>query len=233
MAAFRYPLKSRVKLAAGLAQIGEFSFILIALGGSLGLLSDEGRNLILAGALVSIAINPFLFKTLRRWADSRAPDEVSETDALAHLKKEEQKTLRNLVILIGAGKVGRHFIKQLDDEHVDLVIIDQIRERVEELRAQGLHAIAGDATNTETLDEALIQKAFAVVIAVPDPFEARRVVEVVQTYKPGTKIIVRSHNDDETAFFESQNVDFTVTGHVEVARRMVQALDDMNVPKHT
>jgi CPA2 family monovalent cation:H+ antiporter-2 len=232
MALFRYPLKTRVKVAAAVAQIGEFSFILIALGSSLGMISDEGRNLILAGALLSIAINPLVFTTVRRWADKYAVDEISETDALAHLEDEEQKSLKDLVILVGAGKVGKQFITQLDSAHVDLVIIDQIRERVETLRQQGLHAIAGDASNTDTLDEALIERAFSVVIAVPDPFEARRIIEVVQKYKPHVKIIVRSHNDDETSFFESQNVDVTVTGHVEVARRMVQALDEMKIPKH-
>lgn len=232
MMAFHYPMKTRIKLAIGLAQIGEFSFILIALGASLGLLPEDTRNLILGGALISIAINPVLFLTFRNIADKMFSESILEDDALAHLKNDERKTLKNLVILIGHGRVGTSFEQKLDKAHVDLVIIDRLRERVEALREKGFHAIAGEATEVDILKEALIDKAFAVVVTVPDPFEARRIVELVRDIKPDAKIIVRSHNDDETAFFEMHNVDFSVTAHEEIGRRMVNALEDMNLPKH-
>lgn len=223
---FRYSTKRSVMVAAGLAQIGEFSFILIALGANHGLLSDDARNLILAGAMISIALNPVLFGYCKSFCEKS--DTLSiEDDDLAHLEKGEGTALKNIVILVGHGKVGSEVTKTLNADHVELVIIDQNRETVESLRDQGYHAIAGDAGDGKTLDEAFIEKAQAVVITVPDPFEARRIVETIQMMNAGAKIIVRSHNDDETAFFESQNVDMAVTAKDEIARRMVWGIEQM------
>ena len=112
----------------------------------------------------------------------------------------------------------------MDYTAFDLVAIDENREKVEKLRKDGIYAIAGDATERDTLIEAQIEKAHAVLITVPDPFDARRIVELVRSIKPDTRLFVRSHNDEETAFFEAQRVELTVIPTEEVARRMVRHL---------
>lgn len=224
--ALRYPKKTSIMVAASLAQIGEFSFILIALGASVGFLNDEARNLILSGALLSVALNPMIFKLCHKYTLSLAPSNETE-DELAHLEQEECTALKDLVILIGYGDVGEKVADTLNAEHIDLVIVDQNRELIESLRAKGFHAIVGEASNAETLEEALISKARAVIVTVPNPFEARQIVEAVHVVKPEVKIIIRAHNHEESIFFEAQNIDLAVLGTDEIARRIVQGVEQL------
>jgi monovalent cation:H+ antiporter-2, CPA2 family len=95
---------------------------------------------------------------------------------------------------------------------------------VEALREQGLHAIAGDATHPETLMEAAIDKADAIIVAIPNPYEAKRIVEATRALKQDIKVLVRAHNDEEFEYFSGQKVDLAVIGVQEVARRMVEYL---------
>jgi CPA2 family monovalent cation:H+ antiporter-2 len=220
---FGYPMRTTLKISAGLAQIGEFSFILIALGTTLGLMPPEERNLILSGALFSIALNPICFNAVRRWCDTHSDPAISMRDNLSHLNTNAAK-LRNMVLLIGFGRVGAHATSMLDPADVDLIILDSNREKVKHLRNNGFNAIAGDATSRETLIEAQIEKAQVVFITVPEPFEARSIVEQIKTLKPDIRIFVRSHNDEEKYFFENQDVELAVTGAEEIARRMVSGL---------
>lgn len=230
---FGYPLKTGLLVSAGLAQIGEFSFILITLGMSYGLLPEEGQNLILAGAMISIALNPLTFYCSRKLFDyvGRKPKlsrmfNVRDND-LAHLRPDEKQTLRDLVVLVGYGRVGRYISENVQKAHIDLVIIEQNRERVEALRENGYHAIAGDASYPEVLQESAIEKARALIIAVPDPFEARRILETARELKPDIKILVRAHNDEELTYFMEQQVDLALTGPREIARHMVEFLHGM------
>ncbi len=221
---FGYPMKTSMLLAIGLAQIGEFSFILIALGSDVGLMPEESRNMIMAGALMSIALNPILFNLARNWCIRAGLSQNSaEGDVLAHLEDEERLNLKNFIVIVGAGRVGSSIIKMMDFGAHDIVVIDENREKVEQLRKDGIHAIAGDATQKETLIEAQMDMAHAVLITVPDPFNARRIVELVRDIKPGVRIFVRSHNEEETTFLQQQ-VELTVSGTEEIARRMVSRL---------
>ena len=230
---FRYPVKTGLVVSAGLAQIGEFSFILITLGMSLGLLPEDGRDLILAGALISIALNPLAFYiTQPMYAFAAKSARISRflnmrADALAHLKSEEKRALKDLVILVGHGRVGRQISKNIQAAHLDLVIIDTNRERVEDLRKNGFHAIVGDASRGETLKEAEIEKAVAIAVAVPDIFEARKIVETARALRPSIRVLVRAHNEEERDFFISENVDLALTGPREIGRRMVEYLNEM------
>lgn len=227
---YRYPLKTALVVSAGLSQIGEFSFILVGLGVSLSLLPVEGRHLILAGAIISISLNPACFHASRLiydWAAKRfrnSPLLVFGEDDLAHLSQEERAQLRELVILVGHGRVGQHISENLKEAHLELVVVDANRERVEALRDQGFHAIAGDATHEETLFEAAIANATAIIVAVPNPYEARRIVETARLLKPGIRVLVRAHNDAEMQYFAKQKVDLAVMGPREVGRRMVEFL---------
>lgn len=235
---FRYPLKTGLLVSAGLAQIGEFSFILIAMGVSLKILPPEGRDIIMAGALISISLNPITFlgsrlifaifennKFLSRFFDMR------DEDSLAHLTEEEVEELRRTVILVGAGQVGGYICDNIQARHTELVIIETNRQRVEALRQQGYHAIAGDAGSEETLREALIHKAKALVIVIPDSFEAGRIVDAARDVRPDIKIIVVDsfHNHDE-AIFKDHDVDIKVKSFEEVGRSILGHIEEIKRP---
>lgn len=225
-----YPLKTGLLVSSGLAQIGEFSFVLVTLGLSLGILPEDGRNLILAGALISISLNPLMF------AVSQFVYELVDghpklsclfkmgKDDLAHLHQTEKTELKNPVLLVGYGRVGKHICRHLNANDIDIVVIDANRERVESLRREGFHALVGDAGQKSVLREAMIEKALAVAISVPDSFEARRVIEAAKRLNPSIRILVRAHNDEEMGFFLRQNVDLAVTGPREISRRMMDYL---------
>lgn len=226
-----YPLKTGFVVSAGLAQIGEFSFILVALGITYGFLPEEARDLVLAGAMVSIAINPLMFWAVRWLYDlaSVHPKLSKRLDLresnLSHLEVEEEQQLKNLIIVVGYGRVGREVCDNVLDAHFDLVVVDANRERVEMLRELGYHAITGDATHEETLHEAAIHKASAIIIALPDPFESRHVLENARRIKPHIRTIVRAHNDEEVYHFTEQKVDFVTTGPREMGRAIIHYLE--------
>jgi CPA2 family monovalent cation:H+ antiporter-2 len=227
---FRYPANTALKISASLAQIGEFSFILGTLGLSYGLLSEDAYSLILAGALISISLNPWAFHlvdAIYAWG-SRYPKIARWLnvggDGLTHLEGEEKHALKDLVILVGYGRVGQHLQQNIESAHMDLVVVDMNRERVEELRKRGIRAIVGDATFEEALQEAAIDKAEAIIVALPSAYEARRIVETARKLKPDIDILVRAHNDEELEYFAEQNVDLAVAGAQEVAHRMLEYL---------
>lgn len=228
---FRYPLKTALVVSAGLAQIGEFSFILVGLGVTHGMLSEEARDLVLAGALISISLNPSFFH-LSRFIYQRAAKhpriaslfDISEDD-LAHLQGTEKQALKELVVLVGHGRVGKHISENIKSAKIDLVVLDANRQRVEALREQGFHALAGDGTHEDSLKEAAIEKAVAIIVAVPNPYEARLIVEAARLVNPSIKVLVRAHNEVEVDYFENQNVDLVVMGPREVGRRIVDYLN--------
>lgn len=231
---FRYPLKTALLVSAGLAQIGEFSFILITMGVSLKILPPEGSDIILAGALISISLNPltftgsrFIYQFLERNKFVSRHFAMGDEDALAHLTDEEVDEIRRTVILVGAGQVGGFICDNIEAKQTELVIIETNRERVEALRQQGYHAIAGDAGSEETLREALIHKAKAMIVVIPDPFEAGRIVDAARDIRPDIKIIVvdRYHNQDE-AVFDNHSVDVKVRSFEEVGRRIISHIKD-------
>lgn len=234
---FGYPLRTALIVSSGLAQIGEFSFILISLGLAYGLLPEEGRDLILAGALISIALNPAMF-----WLSQVTHQYVSNSprlssmfnvkdDDLAHLENEERAALKDTVILVGYGRVGRYIMQSIQDAHLEMVIIDSNRERVETLRENGMHAVAGDAGSIETLREAAIDKATAIVVAVPDSFEAGRIMDAARELRPDIQVLVRAHNDEEISYFKKRNANLVVTGPQQIGHRMAQYLSQLNMQK--
>lgn len=225
-----YPLKTALLISTGLAQIGEFSFILVGLGATYGLLPAEGRDYILAGAMISISLNPLMFRLshcLYKFVDARP--RLSRifnmgTDDLSHLRNHEKDRLSGHVILVGHGRVGKHIARHLRVSRYDVVVIDNNREWVSELRSQGLHALAGDGGQATMLEEALADKALAIVICVPDSFEARRIVEAARTLNPAIRILVRAHNDEEMNYLLHHKVDLAVTAPREISRRLLDYL---------
>jgi CPA2 family monovalent cation:H+ antiporter-2 len=224
---FRYPLNTALTVSASLAQIGEFSFILAGMGVSLELLPPEGQSLIVAGALVSIAINPLLFRAieplqrllLARSATARRL--ARRDDPLAMLPDTTAaKFLARQVVLVGHGRVGRDIASTLVAAGQALVVVDRNRERVEALRGAGLQAVVGDAADADVLVQAHVAQARMLVIAVPDAAGASRMIELARTLNPGIAVVMRSHNEDEARRFASDAGARVFVGSTELARAM-------------
>jgi len=225
--AFRYPLNTALTVSASLAQIGEFSFILAGLGVSLRLLPPEGQSLILAGAILSIALNSLVFRAiepLQRWIRSRsklARMVERPHDPLAELPMTvDAEQLTGHVVLAGYGRVGRHIGEALRERGVRFVVAEQNRELVEELRRDGVHAVSGDASEPAVLIQAHIARARVLVIAVPDPFPARRMIEVARMVNPGVETVVRTHSDEEGELLRKESADKVFLGEHELALSM-------------
>ena len=225
--ALRYPLNTGMTVAASLAQIGEFSFILGGLGLTLGLLPQEGMSLVLAGALVSIAINPLLFtliEPVRRWVLARssfARELESRQDPYAELPMDtDRKYLERQIVLVGYGRVGRRIAKVLDEQGIPYVIAEQNREMVDQLRKEGKAAVSGDAADPAVLIQAHIAKAAMLVIATPDPLNARQMVETAKTLNPEVEVVVRTHSEDESQLLRRDGIGTVFFGEEELAKGM-------------
>ncbi|MBS0442338.1 MAG: Kef family K(+) transporter [Proteobacteria bacterium] len=241
----RYPLNTALTVSASLAQIGEFSFILAALGASLQLLPPEGQSLIVAGALISIALNPLTFslaEPFERWILARsalARRLAQRDDPLAELPAHtEARYLARQVVLVGHGRVGRRIALALREAGTACVVVDANRERVEELRAQGLPAVSGDAAEPAVLIQAHIAQAALLVIAVPDALGVRRMIETARTLNPQVQVAVRSHNADEANRLAAEGGARVFLGEEELAQSMLrhalatmQAIPTMTRPR--
>jgi CPA2 family monovalent cation:H+ antiporter-2 len=227
--AFRYPLNTALTVSASLAQIGEFSFILAALGVSLGLLPVEAQSLILAGAFISITLNPFVFRIIepaQAWIRSRsnlARILERSDDPLAELPMTVASShVTSHVVLVGYGRVGRLISDALVERGLAFVVAEQNRELVEGLRKRGIHAVAGDAAEPAVLIQAHIARAAMLVIAVPDTLRARRMIETARILNPPVEIIVRTHNEEEATLLRRESGGAVFLGEHELARSMAR-----------
>jgi CPA2 family monovalent cation:H+ antiporter-2 len=220
--ALRYPLGSALTVGASLAQIGEFSFILAALGVSLGLLSPAGQSLILAGALISIAANSLLFAAIdpvQAWPLWRRF--ARRDDPLAALPDDvDPREQAGLVVLVGHGRVGRRIAEQLKAADVPYVVVEENRERVEAVRSQGGRAVFGDAADPAVLVQAHVALARLLVVATPDTFSVRRMAETARSLNPGIEIVVRTHSDEEAAMLQGEHVAQAFVGEHQLALGM-------------
>jgi monovalent cation:H+ antiporter-2, CPA2 family len=223
--AFRYPLHTALTVGAGLAQIGEFSFILAGIGVTHGLLPAAGQSLILAGAIVSIALNPLLFaaiEPLRRWIGGRA-ETVRKLDPLATLPMTvDQNLLTDHVVLVGYGRVGRRIADALAERQIPFVVAEQNRELVEQLRARSIPAVSGDASDPAVLIQAHVQRANMLVIATPDTFGVRKMAQVARMLRPSIDVVVRTHSDEEAELLRSENIGRIFMGEHELALGMTE-----------
>ncbi len=229
----RYPVRTAAIVAASLAQVGEFSFILAGLGMALGLLPKEGNDLILAAALISIALNPVMVSLVgptERWLH-RHTKFASKLDASANPLAElpmttEAKYLDGHIVLVGWGRVGKQIGSDLAAEGVPYVVVESNREFVESHRQGGGAAVWGDATDALVLVQAHIREARALVIATPETVQVRTMVETARTRNPSVEVIVRSHNAEEADLLERDGAGKVFVGEHELARAMVSfALD--------
>ncbi|UVW28192.1 YbaL family putative K(+) efflux transporter [Massilia sp. H6] len=225
----RYPLNTALTVSASLAQIGEFSFILAALGMSLGLLPELGHNLILAGAIMSIALNPLLFTAIRplqHWMRERsalARKLENRDDPLATLPMETaHEKLSGQVVLVGYGRVGHRIANALAARGVHFVVAEQNRELVERLRADGIPAVAGNAAEPAVLIQAHITHAALLVITTPDTFHVQRMIEIARMLNPSIQAVARTDNESEAALLRQDTGGQVFVGEDELASSMTR-----------
>lgn len=224
---FRYPINTALTVGASLAQIGEFSFILATLGLSLGLLTPDAQNLILAGALFSITLNSFVFSAIepvQRWIRERshlARLLERSGDPLAMLPDEvDQAYLRDQVVIIGYGGVGRRISENLMQQNIKVVIAEENREIVEKLRAQGRAAVSGEATEPNVLIQAHIQHARLLVISPMDILDIHRIVDISKQLNPEIQVLICAESKEEAVIIREENIGEVFYAKEEMAKNM-------------
>lgn len=221
--AFGYAVRTALTISASLAQIGEFSFILVGLGVALGLLPTEGRDLILAGALLSITLNPFAFSTiepLTRWMERRPYFFAGKHRIRSLPAGAEAAHLRNHAVIIGYGRVGSVVGQALAAQGLEFVVVETNQRLIEQLRTQKITAIHGNAAAPGVLEAAQIEHARLLIIATPDGFHARRILELARASNADISVVVRTHSASEMAYLIRQGVDRAVMGELELALEM-------------
>lgn len=219
-----YPLATALTVSASLAQIGEFSFILAGLGQSLGLLPAQGRDLILAGALLSITLNPLVFVAADRlgpWlagksrvrADARARAAAPPPPAAAAVGEP----LINHAVIVGFGRVGETVGRALGTWDLPHVVVEQDRRRAEELRERGISVVYGDAALPGILAAAGVARARLLAITVANRYQALRILELARAANPAIEAVVRTPYEAEVEQLEKAGAGLVVCAEREVA----------------
>jgi len=223
---FGHPRSTALMISASLAQIGEFSFILADRSRALGLLPEDGRNLILAGAIISILVNPLLFAALDLYAARR---DKALAEAAADAREEEvpmrepirPTTLRNHVVLVGHGRVGSFISSVLGEQSVPLFVIEDNEDGVAALRQEGIAALEGNAADPAVIEAANLPEARCLLVAIPDAFEGGQVVQQAHAINPSLPIIARAHSEEEIDYLKRHGATLVVMGEHEIAKTML------------
>ena len=248
--AFRYPIATALMISASLAQIGEFSFILAELGVGLKLLPEQGRDLILAGAILSILLNPLMFFALDRlkpWLEKRAgktppaeearpigpatePGQVASV-AVAPSKEDgppARTTLTGHSILIGYGRVGSLVGAALKEAALPFLVVEDADKTLAKLKADGIETVAGNAANANVFSAANPEGAKRLILAIPNAFEAGQVVLRARAANPAINVIARAHSDAEVEHLKNLGADTVIMGEREIARGIVEVVTGKN-----
>lgn len=233
---FKHTRDAAFVIAASLAQIGEFSFILASLGMRLGVLPAEGRDLIIAGAIISILLNPILFAALdayfarRERAAAEAAD-AAPKDEFASEEEEEEATptrepirptaLTDHVVLVGHGRVGKFISKALRERGTPLYVIEDNADDVADLQEQGIEALNGNGADPEVIQSANLPEARCLLVAIPDAFEGGQVVQQARAINAVFPIIARAHSEEEIDHLIKLGANLVVMGEHEIAKAMI------------
>jgi CPA2 family monovalent cation:H+ antiporter-2 len=222
---FGRPSDVGLTIAASLAQIGEFSFILAGLGADLGLLGKEGRDLILAGAILSICLNPLLFTALDGWFARRAGK--GARPAREELPAGPPLPSAGHIVLVGFGRVGSRVGRALHEAGHALALIESDRDLLDEARALGIAGLLGNASAQDTLAAANIGGARAVVIAIPQTIEAGQIIEHARAQNSGIAVLARAHSDRDVDYLLAHGADLAIMGEREIARSLCESVESL------
>jgi CPA2 family monovalent cation:H+ antiporter-2 len=214
---FRHPTGTALIISASLAQIGEFSFILAALGVDLQLLPQEGRDLILAGAILSILANPLLFAAIDRLQGKKVetPDSKAPADEIA------KTALTDHTVIVGGGRVGTALIDYLRAAGLPFLVIEDRTQALKSLRADGVEVIAANAADPQAIAAANIAGARRLFVAIDNAFEAGQAVEQARAANGSLEIIARAISSGETQHLRQRGADRIVVGADAIAQGML------------
>ncbi len=201
-----------VTAAASLAQIGEFSFILVGLGVSLQILPQDGRDLVLAGALLSILANPFIFNAF-------VPRRQEKTDPIEPPLDTGDRT--GHIVLVGYGRVGKLIARDLLAKKRPFILIEDQADVAKVAKDAGLDVVRGNGVDPEALKAAGVDRAAKLLIAIPEGFEGGAVVQAARELNPGIAVVARAHSDAEVDHLEARGAGDVVMGEREIANRML------------
>ena len=225
---FRYSTTTALTISASLAQIGEFSFILVGLGVALGLLPEQGRAFILAGAILSILLNPLCFAALDRWLSRKAvPTPTADTTQAAPEAAEPMREplpvtkLTDHVVLVGCGRVGRFFMLNAGEKAAPLLIVEENTDIVDRLRQEGREVIVGNAVAKDVLEACNLTAARCLLVAVPNAFEGGQIIAQARVLRPSLPIVARAHSEEEVEYLRKHGATSVIMGEHEIARAMV------------
>ncbi len=226
---FGHSQRTALTIAASLAQIGEFAFILAGLGMAMGLLPQAGQNLVLAGAILSIMLNPVVFALLERFLKSHETLEEQTFEEAMEEEKQVPVDICNHALLVGFGRVGSLLGQRLIEQGVPLVVIETSRSRVDELRERGVRAVLGNAANEEIMSLAHLDCARWLLLTIPNGYEAGEIVAAAREKNPHIEIIARAHYDDEVEYITERGANQVVMGEREIANTMLTLLEKPQV----
>ncbi len=221
---FGHSKRTALTISVSLAQIGEFAFILAGLGISLNLLPDSGRNLVLAGAILSIMLNPILFALLEKYLQKTESIEQLTMEEAVEEEKQIPVDLCNHAVIVGFGRVGSLLGSRLMAAGVPIVVVENSRPRVEALREQGIKAVLGNAARIDTMELARLDCARWLLLTIPNGYEAGEIVTAAREKRPNIEIIARAHYDDEVDYIMERGADRVVMGEREIANSMLNLL---------
>jgi CPA2 family monovalent cation:H+ antiporter-2 len=189
-------------------------------------LPQEGRDLVLAGAIISILLNPFLFSALdwllaREEAPAPPPEPVESAGPREPVKPT---ALKNHVVLVGHGKVGKAISQSLRKRKIPLFVVVDDEDEAAELRGQGVGAIAGNAADPEIIEAASLGAARSLLVAIADGFEGGQVVEQARAINPKLNIVARAHSEEEILHLMRHGASHVVMAEREIAVAMVDRL---------
>jgi CPA2 family monovalent cation:H+ antiporter-2 len=230
--AFRYPIATALTVSASLAQIGEFSFILIGHGIELKMVPKEARDLVLAGAIVSIMLNPLVFTLLERWgrdkqAATTAVPATSNTPAApaAAEPEEELPTPTSLTghdVVVGYGRVGSLVGAGLAREGAKFLVIEAGESAIAKARGDGAEICRGNAADPAVIAAANLAAARRLFVTIPEPFEAGQVIQQARLVNPSLDILARAHSDAAVEHLDRLGANLVVLGETEIAHRMLE-----------
>ena len=221
--AFGYSNSTALTISVSLAQIGEFSFILANLGVYLTLLPEQGRDLILIVAIISILLNPFLFTALDRLRpEMKQGAPVPAPEGAAGPREPVAPTkLEGHIVLIGHGRVGRFISQALGKGKDPLFVIEDDEDEVAALKARGIAALAGNAADPEIIAAANLSAARCLLVAIPDGFEGGQAVQQARAINATLPIIARAHSEEEIVHLKRHGADIVVMSEHEIAKSIL------------
>jgi len=217
--------RTALTISVSLAQIGEFAFILAGLGISLNLLSSEGRNLVLAAAILSIMLNPVLFSLLERFLARSESRQAQAQEEAVEEEKQIPVDICHHAVIVGYGRVGSLLGQKLLEADVPFVVVENSRARVEALREQGIRAVLGNAVRAETMELARLDCARWLLLTIPNGFESGEIVTTAREKFNDIEIIARAHYDDEVEYIMARGATRVVMGEREIASSMLRMLE--------